>query len=128
MLALAVLACALLLRLLVPAGWMPVSDATGMHLTLCSGTGPMAMPMAPMAHRMTVAGAAPHMPTDQQNAPEHPCAFAHLGLAIAEPTLSALMLPATPGTLVPVGIATLVSIGRGLAAPPPPPTGPPTIA
>ena len=58
MLALAVLACALLLRLLVPAGWMPVSDANGVHLTLCSGTGPMTMPMAGMAHGETMAGAA----------------------------------------------------------------------
>ena len=129
MLALALLACALLLRLLVPAGWMPVSDANGVHLTLCSGTGPMTMPsMAAMAPGKTMAGMAHHMPTDEQGAPEHPCAFAHLGLAIAETRLPALMLPVAPATLVPAGLAMLVSVGRGLAAPPPPQTGPPAIA
>jgi len=132
MLALAVLACALLLRLLVPAGWMPVSDARGIHLTLCSGTGPMTMPtmgpMGHMAHGETMAGMAHHMPSDQQGAPEHPCAFAHFGLAVATPRLPALPLPVAPATLVPAGLAALVMVGRGLAAPPPPPTGPPSIA
>lgn len=125
MVALAVLACAMLLRLLVPAGWMPVADANGVHLTPCSGTGPMTMPMA---SGQTMAGTAHHMPSDQQGAPEHPCAFGHLSLAIAEPEWPALILPITPATLVPAGLAALVSIGRGLAAPPPPPTGPPAIA
>jgi len=131
MVALALLACALLLRLLVPAGWMPVTDATGVHLTLCSGTGPMTMPMeamARMAHGGTMAGMAHHMPTDQQGAPEHPCAFANLGLAVAEPGPLALLPPVASATLMPAGVALLVLIGRGLAAPPPPPTGPPAIA
>ena len=129
MLALALLACALLLRLLVPAGWMPVSDANGVHLTLCSGTGPMTMPsMAAIAPSPTMAGMSHHMPTDQQGAPEHPCAFANLGLAVAEPGPLALLPPVASATLMPAGVALLVSIGRGLAAPPPPPTGPPAIA
>ena len=129
MVALALLACALLLRLLVPAGWMPVSDAAGVHLTLCSGTGPMTMPpMGTMAHGRTMAGIAHHMPSDQQGVPEHPCAFGQLSLAIAEPKLPALALPIAPAALIPAGLAALVSIGRGLAAPPPPPTGPPAIA
>ena len=131
MLALAVLACALLLRLLVPAGWMPVSDASGVHLTICTGTGPMTMPgmgpMATMAPGRTTVGMAHHMPSDQQGVPEHPCAFAHHGLAIGEPVLPTLVLPVAPATLLPSGLAALVSIGRGLAAPPPPQTGPPSI-
>ncbi len=131
MLAAAVIACALLLRLLVPAGWMPVSDAQGVHLTPCSGSGPMTMamgPMKPMARGQTVAGMTHPMPGDQQGVPEHPCAFANLGLALAEPEMPVMMLPIAPAALVPAGLAMLVSIGRGLAAPPPPPTGPPAIA
>ena len=128
LLASAMLACALLLRLLVPAGWMPVRDATGLHLTICTGTGPMAMPMAPGTTAGPMAGMAHHMPGDQQGIPEHPCAFAHHGLAVAAPRLPALVRPLAPVALLPAGLATRVAIGRGLAAPPPPPTGPPSLA
>ncbi len=125
--ALALLACALALRLLIPAGWMPVADAQGFHLTLCSGAGPLeippARPMAGMAHH----GAHHHDHHHDQGIPDHPCAFAGLGLALAEPVLPAIALIA-PVIEAPVAIIpTAVAIGRGLAAPPPPPTGPPAL-
>jgi hypothetical protein len=123
MLALAVLTCALALRLLVPQGWMPVSDSHGFRITLCSGSGPvdmdMAMPGMAMHH-----GKADH---GQQPMPDHACAFAGLGLALAEPVLPTLLAPSaiTTEAMAPKPLA--IAIGRGLAAPPPPSTGPPAF-
>ncbi len=122
--ALALLACALALRLLVPSGWMPVVDATGLHLTLCSGSGPLEAPaphpaMAGMAHH--------HHDHHDHGGPDHPCAFAGLGLALAEPLLPAIALSVLSAEAQPDRRPTLLTIGRGLAAPPPPATGPPTL-
>ncbi len=124
--ALALLACALALRLLIPAGWMPVVDATGLHLTLCSGSGPI----EPVTHHdmKAMAGTAHHhQHHHEQGMPDHPCAFAGLGLALAEPVLPeiALIAPVVEATVA--VIPATVAIGRGLAAPPPPPTGPPAL-
>jgi hypothetical protein len=127
--ALALLACALALRFLVPAGWMPVSDAYGLHLAPCSGTGPMTPATMPaMAMHHVMAGMDHHAPGGQdQPAPDHACPFAGLGLALAEPALPAVALPpAVEATLLPARIL-VVAIGRGLAAPPPPATGPPVL-
>ena len=121
--ALALLACALALRLLIPAGWMPVVDATGLHLTLCSGSGPIELPAAHHA----MAGMAHHHHHHDQGMPDHPCAFAGLGLALAEPVLPAIALIAPVVEATVVVIPATVAIGRGLAAPPPPPTGPPAL-
>jgi len=123
--ALALLACALALRLLVPAGWMPVVDAQGLHLTLCSGSGPLE---APVAHH-AMAGMAHHQHHQHhdQGMPDHPCAFAGLGLALAEPMLPVLALAQPVVRALPLPIALADAIGRGLAAPPPPATGPPVL-
>lgn len=123
--ALALLACALAVRFLIPAGWMPVADAQGFHLTLCSGAGPLEIPpghaMAGMAHH----GAQHHHHHHDQGMPDHPCAFAGLGLALAEPVRPVLALALPVVQALPAPIALVEAIGRGLAAPPPPPTGPP---
>jgi hypothetical protein len=123
MLALAVLACALALRMLVPQGWMPVSDAHGFRITMCSGTGPMDMTIAMPG--MTMHGKADHAP--QQPMQEHPCTFAHLGMALAEPPSLTLPLPPFAQAEALALKTPAVAIGRGLAAPPPPSTGPPTL-
>jgi hypothetical protein len=123
--ALALLACALALRFLVPAGWMPVSDVRGFHLTLCSGAGPVEMPAMAMHHAM--AGMAHHGPQHDPDMQDHSCPFAGLSLALAEPTLPAVAAgPAVAAVTLPLR-AFAVAIGRGLAAPPPPPTGPPAL-
>ncbi len=126
--ALAVLACALALRLLIPAGWMPVADAQGLHLVLCSGSGPLELPVAPHA----MAGMAHHHGHGQhdhhhQGMPDHPCAFAGLGLALTDPVLPAIAPVQLVVETLLAPLPTAVSIGRGLAAPPPPPTGPPAL-
>ncbi|MGN6123620.1 MAG: hypothetical protein ACTHOJ_11770 [Sphingomonas oligoaromativorans] len=122
--ALALLACALALRLLIPAGWMPVADAQGLHLVLCSGSGPMEMPSA---HAMAGMKGMDHHGHHDPSMPDHPCAFAGLGLALAEPLLPQLALPARVAAVRVDHAGETVAIGRGLAAPPPPATGPPAL-
>jgi hypothetical protein len=125
MLALAVLACAMALRILVPEGWMPVSDGHGFRITLCTGSGPMDMTMA-MPGMAMHHGKAGHGP--QQPMQDHPCTFAHLGLAFAEPVLPSLAPPPAEAAEALAARAFAVAIGHGLAAPPPPSTGPPLRA
>ncbi|WP_026359353.1 hypothetical protein [Sphingomonas sp. PR090111-T3T-6A] len=122
--ALALLACALTLRLLVPAGWMPVADAQGLHLVLCSGSGPLEMPSA---HAMTGMKGMHHHGHHDPSMPDHPCAFAGLGVALAEPLLPLLALPVRAVAVRLDHAGEMVAIGRGLAAPPPPATGPPAL-
>lgn len=103
-----ILAAALLLRVLVPAGFMPVVEQGRVSLTLCSGYGPVvAKPMHHGGH---------HMPVQQT---QSPCAFADLALpvlggvdplilavalafvAILALLLAAVVAPSTPSRLRP---------------------------
>lgn len=125
LMALAIIACALFMRVLVPQGWMPVETASGWRIVICTGTGPMQMTMpADMASAMK---GMHHGPKDQEhNSNDHPCAFSSLAMALDESPLTVLDLPKlVPGTLL-IRLVTVVSVGRGLAAPPPPATGPPS--
>ncbi|WP_025561034.1 hypothetical protein [Sphingomonas sp. UNC305MFCol5.2] len=122
--ALFLVACALMLRLLVPAGWMPVANAHGVTLNWCSGVSHV-VPAEAQAMLATALGdkAPKHKP-----APDQPCAFA----AATHPadTLAALpvVVPPTAEADAPALPAFLAFPGRGLAAPPPLSTGPPLLA
>ena len=118
-----VFACALLLRLAVPEGWMPVEDAGGWRLTMCDGMAADAMPAMTMDH-----GDHPAPDSDHRKSDMGVCAFAGLGMAMAAPYLPPVPLPAPVLTGPTPLVQAVVAIGRGLAAPPPPPTGPPAIA
>ena len=114
----ALLALALIVRALVPTGWMPVATAQGVTLELCAGQS-----MSPTAamHHGDHDGGKPAMP-------DHPCAFAGLGMAAdtaPPPVIRPLPLVPTSPLALPVSA---VAIGHGLAAPPPPATGPPAFA
>lgn len=117
-LALGLLAFALFLRLVVPAGWMPVAGG-GFAITLCTGMGAVE---AWVDENGDVHKKAPE-PTGNT---DQPCTFAWLS--------AALTTPGEIGAMAPLALAMIrtlvmrvaeVAIGRGLAAPPPPPTGPP---
>lgn len=112
--ALALVALAILLRIAIPAGWMPSTGGIG--ITLCTGYGPVRVTMALPGHHDGKADAA---------AREHPCAFAGFVTALAEPAdvFAAVLPPAVAAVFAPALLS--VAIGHGLAAPPPPPTGPP---
>lgn len=124
-------ACAMLVRALIPTGWMPVADAQGFRIVLCSGTGPAMLSTGPSAKApMEHAMAGMHherSPEHHSQGPEHPCAFAGVTPAIDTPTLAA-PLPPAPVRTTPALARALVAIGHGLAAPPPPQTGPPAFA
>lgn len=115
----ALLALALFVRALVPTGWMPVATANGVRMELCAGQAMPTQAMAGMKHGHD---------QGKQALPDHPCAFAGLGLAadIAPPLVVVALALMPPPMLAPRGLA--VAVGRGLAAPPPPATGPPAFA
>ncbi|MCM8731885.1 hypothetical protein ACFO8O_13035 [Hephaestia sp. GCM10023244] len=150
-------ACAVLVRMGVPEGWMPITDTAGtVRLTLCSGTGPLDPVAAPAghdhdgAHHATGhgdhatahtepavthgdhAGAATvdasHDHASLYDHGSHPCTFAGLGLAASLPDL--VLAPAVvPAMVQPrAPVRAVTTVGHGLAAPPPPPTGPPLLA
>ncbi|WP_242415221.1 DUF2946 family protein [Sphingomonas panni] len=85
---LAVLLCAatLLLKLLVPTGYMIASDHGRLSITICSGmaTEPTAMATPGMDHAMTMAhGTMPDTDKSTGHAkPEMPCAFAGLSAQV----------------------------------------------
>ncbi|MBV9842223.1 MAG: hypothetical protein JOY99_11970 [Sphingomonadaceae bacterium] len=116
--AVALLACALFLRLLVPQGWMPVARADGgWQITICTGMGPMKMAAAASGKRS-------HHGQDEGR-PDHPCAFAGFAAALDLPPLPLVELPEPLRALWLPNLTLAAAIGRGLAAPPPPATGPP---
>lgn len=118
-LTLALLVCALAARMLVPDGWMAASGAQGMRMMLCTGQGRVEVVM-PVAgdHKA---------PAHHQQGEQHPCAFAGLGLAAGAEQPPVVLSQPRAEASSPLAVA-LVSIGRGLAAPPPFSTGPPATA
>lgn len=68
-----VVTLALAMKLLVPAGFMPVLGANGVEIVICSGSGPMTMTMA-------VPGMAGALGGDHDAPGKHeaPCAFSGL--------------------------------------------------
>ncbi|MBO9622981.1 MAG: hypothetical protein J7500_09745 [Sphingomonas sp.] len=122
-LALLLVACALLFRVAVPAGWMPQLGTQGLSLNWCSESG-MGAPAE--AHAL-LAKALGDKPDPVHKAPDQPCAFAAAAQPLASAEQPQLPLPrARPEPVPPVVLTALP--GRGLAAPPPLSTGPPHLA
>lgn len=117
------LVAALLARSVAPEGWMPVVNAAGgIEITVCNGTGPDdAMVLAPD-------GKLHHKAPGKGQPGDHACAFSGLGIADATPTLIALAAPIASPDAAPALGPIESAPGRGLAAPPPPATGPPSLA
>jgi len=114
--ALALIAFALLLRVLIPAGFMPAAGQ-GFAITLCTSMGaiPAWVDAKGNVHKGKPA-------TDKQD--KQPCPFAAFGVAMAMPGAADAGILSVAAFALPSLFRT-VAIGRGLAAPPPPPTGPP---
>lgn len=121
LLPIALIACAMLLRVLVPAGWMPTTGPDGMiRVALCTGTGaqPAWIDRAGTVHT--------EMPGGGDHDPQ-PCGFGSLGLGLDARLIAALPLPALAAEAVQPVARQALRIGGGLAAPPPPSTGPPSL-
>ncbi|MCB2088739.1 MAG: hypothetical protein R3E18_04095 [Sphingomonadaceae bacterium] len=114
---------ALLLRVAIPAGWMPDTGADGvMRVTLCTGYGKVAawIDEDGTLHRGEPAD-------DDGNDGKH-CAFTATALSLATADMPDLPQPqAMPQDVPPASLRDLAP-GQGLAAPPPPATGPPSLA
>lgn len=113
------------IQALIPNGFMLVSAADGPAIMLCTGQGLQraTLPDTASAAMLAIADA---MDTDEvpENDPT-PCDYAAASHSVAK--LSAIDTPHPPVSTtgaqrIPNG---LVAIGHGLAAPPPPQTGPP---
>jgi len=112
---------ALLLRALVPAGYMlaPGQDGRTITVALCSGSQVQSIKLALPGD--------PHQPQKSQAGKDSPCAFA--GTATLADLSTAPQAELAPFASAPQVLAPIkVRIGQGLAAPPPPQTGPPSHA
>jgi hypothetical protein len=110
---------ALALRVIIPSGFMPSSER-GFALTICTGmdTQTVWMDKSGKLHKED--------PSKGKSVEHQPCAFA--GAAMAADVLSAeFQIAMAPVALaIPVFAKREVSVGAGLAAPPPPAIGPPS--
>lgn len=116
-----VLAClGLALRVLIPAGFMAAPTGSPLPLVLCTGHGPMTL----AAGALPGADQSPAKAPSDKHAGDH-CVFAGHGA----PALAPLFAPVRPTALAAIETRRLLPLGlapgRGLAAPPPPATGPP---
>ncbi|WP_375382531.1 hypothetical protein [uncultured Sphingomonas sp.] len=123
-------ALAMAVRAAVPAGWMPMTGADGAtRLVLCPGSGPVAgggaMPGMAMVATSLDGHHDPAAP-----AADHDCPFGVTALAVdlAVPLVAPLGVGIVATTVAAPSPALLPGRGRGLAAPPPPSTGPPALA
>jgi hypothetical protein len=125
-LALLLVGCALLLRVAVPAGWMPRASATGVTLSWCADSGLSGPTALGEAKALLAKAIGKPAPAEHQKSADQPCAFAMAALPLAFTAAPALPLPMPRAE--PVAHLRLETIpGRGLAAPPPLATGPPLL-
>ncbi len=112
-------ALAMLLKLLVPAGYMPVAAGGGVRLEICTGMGVAAPAMA------TMPGMAHHGDQEHPSGKaESPCGFGGLSAPdlFALPFLVAAIAPTAIDRPPPAPAASAVRPPAGLR---PPPRGPP---
>ena len=129
-LTLALLVCALAMRMIVPSGFMLMPAAHGATLVICPGQG--AMP-APMAHNMAQNMAMPDHAMAKDHGGAHKdkhqdsgdCSFAPAGAVAAMAFAPPSIIPAIADRIASPTFHSFAQPGRGLAAPPPPKTGPP---
>lgn len=123
--ALLLVACALLARLLVPAGWMPAAAGAGLSLNWCGESG--IARAAPAEARALLAKAIGDKPAKPEKSDDKPCAFAAAAQPLAPAQLPQLAPPQVGLEPLPLPLLPVFP-GRGLAAPPPLSTGPPLLA
>jgi hypothetical protein len=115
----ALAALALLLMVLVPQGTMLARSGDQVLIVICSGHGPITVQAPPGARKA---------PADKK-APDAPCAFAGHAPSVPVPVMARLAEPSpSPYLEARSDPASSPAPGRGLAAPPPPSRGPPTLS
>jgi len=117
------LACALFLRVLVPAGWMPASSGGPFAIEPCPAAAPQ-----PMVHMAGHHGA---MPADHGSSDHHQggdACFSALLVGFAPVDRPAIAPSPAIVTPAPVCFSATSVLTTGPPAPPPPSTGPPALA
>ena len=132
--AVVLLVCALAMRMLIPSGFMIAPGAHGATLVLCPGQGamPVALPhdmtaMAMPGHDMAKPGNKDPGDKHQEKGGNLPCAFSPVGATANRVSVAHPVPPTAATAAAPVLFRIFVQPGLGLAAPPPPKTGPPTL-
>ena len=114
---LALLLLVLALRLMVPPGWMPAGNS-GFSIAPCGGLAAAAPSRGHHGHG--------EAPAPAPATADHACAFSGLGAPMAPPPDVAVDLLPTADLASTLIVRTVdMAVRRGLAAPPPPSTGPP---
>ncbi len=111
---------AIALKVMIPAGFMPSLDPRdgAVALVLCASDGVKVVDQPLGSHQTDEHGG--------KAAHDAPCPFAAQGAATPPPAMVAVAQAQNVAYVAPLApIARTVIPGRGLAAPPPPPTGPP---
>lgn len=116
------LVCALFVRALVPAGWMP-AEGHGFAVELCPSAA--AMPMADMGHQR---GIAPNGHGSQHNDQHGECAFSPLQAGFAPADEVARVAGPISAPVAPLRSFAATVFTTGPPSPPPPSTGPPALA
>lgn len=117
---------ALALRVLVPPGFMvpTAGQGVGFPIVLCTAQGAKTF-VVDQEGRLSNPGPQPagdHSPASQ---PHHSCAFAGVAQALGAPQSLQIGLAGWTFAEHAFAVGTPAAPGRGLAAPPPPQTGPP---
>lgn len=106
----------LLMRVLVPSGFMPVATGDRVVIQLCTGTGPASIAI----------DLGRKNPADQHKAADHPCTYAgSFAGGLIDVAMPPLAAPLPSPALLPFGAAVADLTVHRLAAPPPPAIGPP---
>lgn len=118
-----VIALSLMVRAAIPAGWMP-SGERAFEVKICAG---IEMQTAWLDKSGKLHKTDPSKKSDGGHNSKQDCAFASL----ATQGIAAQSLDVVPSDRAQQNLPYLasanVAVGRGLAAPPPPSTGPPTL-
>ena len=118
---------ALAVRFAIPAGIMlekPAEDGDLPALVLCTSAGMITV----KADGYGIPGKTDPAKHDDSGKSGEPCVFAAIAVNAAPPAPAVLDLPAPVAVPVPFWAAVQQRPGEGLAAPPPPAPGPPSLA
>jgi hypothetical protein len=119
-------AFALVLKVMIPTGWMvgPSNDGLPFPLVICTGQGAMTLATDQAAADQQ----APNAPAHEKSVKHAPCAFAGQGAAFESPAIVATAPVTFAFDLVTPPPATPHRAGPGITGPPLPARGPPTLS
>jgi hypothetical protein len=112
---------AVLVRGIIPTGWMPSTDRA-FAITVCTGTASETvwLDMKGALHKQDPA-------KKERDTKSEPCTFAGMAVASGLPIMPTVIGPLVGKDSLVAHLPSPAAIGQGLAAPPPPARGPPHL-